>query len=518
MLNLHEFSTRESFDSVKSGLGEESFVLIKATQEIYHNGVFYSIPEEYKNKITTLEEAVELLKNGTVKQVTGELAIAVTEGQTPQVSLKIDENPGNVDLTQTESGLKANFKVKSADKTVTTTLGSDGTDLSVNIDNESIIKEDGVIKVKLEALTQYTGKEAIKVEGDTATKTVELLISSLNKILSQSSDGLLATLKFKDDKENKKIQLLGVDDEVVTDFDYAKFIVDGMIETVKLEGDILTFTFNTDAGKEAIPIDLSKYITIYTAGDGIDITSNKVTAVVKVDDKYIEVTSNGISSKGIDEAITAAVLEETNRAKDAEEINARNITAEVERAKGAEKANADKIQALEEKMGEDSVQDQIAEAIEALDVTNIGGTGKYIQVVGQSDGKVTATAQDLNAIAVAITAIEGLTTTNNNVQEALVALDVKLEDINKKIHQGYYSINFIQGTVAQEFTTEIDCEILSFMLENISLVKVVINSEKQDLKKGLVLPANTLVTWEITKTSEDVPAVIGIKYQEVYEN
>ena len=46
-------------------------------------------------------------------------------------------------------------------------------------------------------------------------------------------------------------------------------------------------------------------------------------------------------------------------------------------------------------------------AINALDLTEVGGTGKFVQSVSQSDGKVAAVAADLNAAAVAATAIAG---------------------------------------------------------------------------------------------------------------
>ena len=46
-------------------------------------------------------------------------------------------------------------------------------------------------------------------------------------------------------------------------------------------------------------------------------------------------------------------------------------------------------------------------AINNLDLAEVGGTGKFVQSVSQSDGKVTAVAAELNAAAVAATAIEG---------------------------------------------------------------------------------------------------------------
>lgn len=64
--------------------------------------------------------------------------------------------------------------------------------------------------------------------------------------------------------------------------------------------------------------------------------------------------------------------------------------------------------------------------VNALDVTNIGGSGKYIQIVGQTDGKLTATAQDLKAGNVTATAISASTTsvavTGTNVEAQIKSL------------------------------------------------------------------------------------------------
>lgn len=48
--------------------------------------------------------------------------------------------------------------------------------------------------------------------------------------------------------------------------------------------------------------------------------------------------------------------------------------------------------------------------INALDVSDIGGSGKYIKIVGQTNGKLTATAADLKAGNVTATAISASTT------------------------------------------------------------------------------------------------------------
>ena len=70
---------------------------------------------------------------------------------------------------------------------------------------------------------------------------------------------------------------------------------------------------------------------------------------------------------------------------------------------------ADKV-ILDTLNGEDtvegSVKKQIKDAVEALDAAKVGEEGKFIQSIEEVDGVVTAVASDLNAAAVAATAIE----------------------------------------------------------------------------------------------------------------
>lgn len=244
------------------------------------------------------------------------------------------------ELKKLEDSLAA-VKLTSDDKTVKVT---NNYDLAVNIDGTTIVKDSttGILSVA-PAATTVTGEDAIEVTDDDGKK-VSLKIDEANNILSQSADGLLATLKLNWDKNGKKLQLKGVNDALVNEIDASDFVIDGMLSDVELVGDELVFTFNTDAGEDKqtpIKVDLKKYITAYTAGNGIDVTSNVITAKAKEGDKYVEVTTEGIASKGIDDAIAAAVLVETNRAKAAEEAEATARKAVTGVAADTYSANAD---------------------------------------------------------------------------------------------------------------------------------------------------------------------------------
>lgn len=286
--------------------------------------------------------------------------------------------------------------LKSTDKTVT--VGADY-DLSVNIDGTTIVKDEstGALSVASKALTM-TGKDAVKVSDLETGKQVELVIASANKVLTQTTAGLDTTLGLKfvkasdntadgDNKGKAVVQLTGVGNAVLGEFDASDLVMDGVLDKVELEDGELTFTWNTDSGKDATTIDLGEYIKPYSAGNGLDLTSETFSVKVKTDDKYLTVDENGVASKGIDAAIATAKSELLGDAEDSTTLGSLE----------------DKIEALEEAVGNDSVEDQITEAIEALDVTEVGGDGKFIQAIKQEDGKISATPVDFSTVFVGYT-------------------------------------------------------------------------------------------------------------------
>lgn len=217
-------------------------------------------------------------------------------------------------------------------------------DFKVNIDNSTIVKnEDGVLSVASTALAQYDGSEAIEVGAvneEKNTKTIALKLDGANSILSQSDKGLLATLKLElvevdadgDNPAHKEIQLKDGNGHILGGVDATDFIADGMIEKVEVvekeidgkQVEFLRITWNATAGNKVVEINLGKYIDIYTEGNGINIEDNVVSVKVASDDKYIEVTENGIASKGIEDAISTAIenLNKDDSALDGQYVSA----------------------------------------------------------------------------------------------------------------------------------------------------------------------------------------------------
>lgn len=104
-------------------------------------------------------------------------------------------------------------------------------------------------------------------------------VASGEKILKLTGTefSTVASLKYVAATEtaNAKIQLLGIDNAIVSEIDASDFIKDGMLESVtKSETDnTITFTWNTDAGKQSTTIDIDDLVEVYTAGNGIDISN-----------------------------------------------------------------------------------------------------------------------------------------------------------------------------------------------------------------------------------------------------
>ena len=112
-----------------------------------------------------------------------------------------------------------------------------------------------------------------------------------------------------------EIRLTGKGGEVIASIDAKDFVKDGMLSDVKLvanpsdkpAGTYLVFTWNTELGESnPMYVPVTDLIDVYTAGDGIAIDGKTIKAKVKSGDTYIEVTTEGIASKGIDNAILNA--------------------------------------------------------------------------------------------------------------------------------------------------------------------------------------------------------------------
>ena len=96
--------------------------------------------------------------------------------------------------------------------------------------------------------------------------------------------------------------------EVIDSIDCTDFVIDGMVENVTLNGNILTIVFNTDAGKQSIDIDLTEFINpqnYYTKTETDNIVNSAYTsAVTYVDSEVLSARTD--ASAYTDSALVSA--------------------------------------------------------------------------------------------------------------------------------------------------------------------------------------------------------------------
>ena len=132
------------------------------------------------------------------------------------------------------------------------------------------------------------------------------------------------------------------------------FVKDGLLEsaTYNAKTHILRLTFNTDAEKTAIDVDLGTLVDTYTAGDGLYFSDeghhNFAIKIATGSEEFLSVDANGLKVSGIGAAISTAV----GNAKTALEGQ---ISAEATRATEAETALDGRLDIIEGE-GEGSIK------------------------------------------------------------------------------------------------------------------------------------------------------------------
>jgi len=187
-----------------------------------------------------------------------------------------------------------------------------------------------------------TANKGIKIEGTTTTPTVGIKLDPTqgNVELSLGANGLKANdatalrdvtgqnfikkngtnveghLNLTYNSGTKKINLEGFDSSVIASIDATAFIKDGMINTVELvtdpeshsPGTYLVITFNTDAGKDAIYLDVSSLIDVYEGHNGIKVTGKDIHLIIDpTSEPYLSLSDNGIKIEGISAKISEVV-------------------------------------------------------------------------------------------------------------------------------------------------------------------------------------------------------------------
>jgi hypothetical protein len=187
-----------------------------------------------------------------------------------------------------------------------------------------------------------TANKGIEIEGSATTPTIGIKLNPTqgNVTLSLGANGLKAedTTALRDvtgqnfikkngtnveghlnltyNTKTKKINLEGFDSSIIASIDATAFIKDGMINTVELvtdpeshdPGTYLVITFNTDAGKDAIYLDVSSLIDVYEGHNGIKVTGKDIHLIIDpTSEPYLSLSDAGIKIEGINAKISKVV-------------------------------------------------------------------------------------------------------------------------------------------------------------------------------------------------------------------
>lgn len=171
-------------------------------------------------------EAAQTTADSKVASVTGDTTVkAETVNHAVTLSLATSDK-GNVKFTQDTDGLSANVTIPAA--TVTGVAAGD----------------------KVLSLTNKLVSATVGLDyGDATTEALN---------------------------GKKAIKLVGKEGVVISEIDASAFIKDGMIQSVAFDTKTkhVTITFNTDAGREAIDVDLSTLVDTYKAGTGLSLAQD----------------------------------------------------------------------------------------------------------------------------------------------------------------------------------------------------------------------------------------------------
>lgn len=160
-------------------------------------------------------------------------------------------------------------------------------------------------------VTLSLGANGLKAEDTTALRGV-----TGQNFIKKNGTNVEGHLNLTYNTKTKKINLEGFDSSIIASIDATAFIKDGMINTVDLvtnpeshdPGTYLVITFNTDAGKDAIYLNVTGLIDVYQGTNGVKVTGKDIHLIIDpASESYLFLSDNGIKIKGINAKISEVV-------------------------------------------------------------------------------------------------------------------------------------------------------------------------------------------------------------------
>lgn len=319
----------ESITPQKLAVGED----LQNLDNIYFLGDILTLTEESFSTIATIltphsdfKQAVQDKKVFIAKTSLGQVYVNVSDisagsrylvtsivnGEDPQVySLKFIANTDGRNWSNITSLTKYSLATSDDLKRCVTRVAAT-TNKGIEIGGTT---QTPTVGIKLDPtqgnVTLSLGANGLKAEDTTAIRDV-----TGQNFIKKSGTNVEGHLNLTYNTKTKKINLEGFDSSVIASIDATAFIKDGMINTVELvtdpeshdPGTYLVITFNTDAGKDAIYLDVTGLIDVYQGTNGVRVTGKDIHLIIDpTSEHYLSLSDNGIKLEGINSKITEVV-------------------------------------------------------------------------------------------------------------------------------------------------------------------------------------------------------------------
>lgn len=247
-----------------------------------------------KGRIDSLIETVGANKTAADKTATDLATLTTTvennknsADQTQEDLEVLETYVGAIPTGYTETNVIAYINKKAEE-----TLNVANSDLSESV--ASVIQALETYKVendpKVEANTQGIADNKVAIETlsgkvgtiEYGTTVVDMIATALNdaKEYADAND-TNATYTINYDSDTQEIVLVGANGGETTKISASAFIKDGMLDKAEYNAETneIVLTWNTEAGKEAMEIDLNDLVDTYTGSDAIDVSTDGVISI-----------------------------------------------------------------------------------------------------------------------------------------------------------------------------------------------------------------------------------------------
>ena len=202
----------------------------------------------------------------------------------------------NAAFSKIENAIAANT-VASDDNSITINTTGGDTDLSVNIDGTTIVKNNGALKANL-TLTQLTAAE-VSALSDSNVKEAYKVIYSTDANRTAIGD----VVKIYKDSSLYNVYLGHVDDAITSSTNPT--VVPGS------GSEALCFIYQkADGTYELVAVNVESFLQESEFSDGLEVDDTNHTVSVKIDstsESFLSVGSGGVKLSGVQNAITSAI-------------------------------------------------------------------------------------------------------------------------------------------------------------------------------------------------------------------